>query len=84
MTPGEGLNSGGIVFKKAPQAPPPVEIGDILPDKYTMLMNRKRYGLPPVGANWHYYRVEARVYRVAYPSREVLEDVTHMVNRAFY
>ncbi|WP_143096115.1 hypothetical protein [Tranquillimonas alkanivorans] len=67
-----------------PQAPPPVEIGQILPEgRYRMMFNTGYYGLPPVADGWVYYRVDDDIYRVGRDTLEVLERVTHQANRAF-
>ncbi len=66
-----------------PQSPPLVEIGDVLPEEYLVLMNAGYYGLPPVGEGWRYYRVKRDVYRVENASRRVLEQVTDQTNGAF-
>ncbi|NKB27218.1 MAG: hypothetical protein GKR99_06540 [Rhodobacteraceae bacterium] len=76
------LSSGGAKFQKAPERVYPVQIGDTLPDTYYILMNTRRYGLPPPKDGWMYFRVEREVYRVDSRTREVLERVTDQANRA--
>lgn len=84
VTAGTGLNSGsGGHFKKARTAPPKFAIGDRLPDTYYVLLNSRRYGLPPVNDGTLYFRVERRVYLVDSATRRILEDVTSQTNRAF-
>lgn len=62
----------------------PVAIGEPLPWDYMMLLNSEYFGLPPVSDGWVYFRVEGRVVRADYATREVLEDVTSQTNRAFF
>ena len=78
----EDLNSGGAKFQKAPERVYPVKIGNTLPAQYYILMNTRRYGLPPPKDGWMYFRVEREVYRVDSRTREVLERVTEQANRA--
>lgn len=58
--------------------------GDVLPrGKYQMLLNSEYYGLPPNQAGTWYFRVDHRVMRVRPDTLEIVEDVTHLANRAF-
>ena len=64
------------------KAPPPVEIGEIIPrGKYSMVMDARWYGLPPAKDGWIYYRIERDVYRVDYRTMEVLERATDEAGR---
>ncbi len=74
--------AGGAKFQKAPEPIYPVEVGDTLPPQYYILMNTRRYGLPPPRDGWMYFRVEREVYRVDARTREVLERVTEQASRA--
>ncbi len=80
---GTEQTEAGAKWLSVPPAPPPVEIGEILPDEYQVLMNAGYYGLPPVESGWRYHRVENDVYRVENGTRRVLERVTSQANRAF-
>ena len=81
-----GLNSTekSSHFTKVEQKPLPVEIGEALPYDYMLLLNSEYFGLPPAQDGWAYFRVEGRVLRADFDTREVIEDVTHMTNRAFF
>ena len=58
--------------------------GDTLPSgEFNVLLNTEYYGLPAVGSDWLYYRVDNRVVKVNRRTMEVLEDVTHLTNAAF-
>lgn len=62
--------------------PGPVAIGTILErGQYSMLMNVRYYGLPPVKDGWVYMDIEDEIYRVDWRSHEVLERVTHQASR---
>lgn len=74
--------TGGKWLNVAPAAPP-VEVGDTLPKEYMVLTNTRYFGLPPVGDNWKYYRVERDIYRVENGTRTVLERVTNWANARF-
>ena len=64
------------------KAPPPVQIGEIIPrGKYSMVMDARWYGLPPARDGWIYYRIEKDVYRVDYRTMEVLERATDEAGR---
>ena len=64
------------------KAPPPVEIGEIIPrGKYSMVMDATWYGLPPAQDGWIYYRIGRDVYRVDYRTMEVLERATEETSR---
>ena len=64
--------------------PPPVALGEILPrGKYSILVNRRYYGLPPVEDGWVYMRIENDVYRVDYATRKVLQRVTDQTSANF-
>ncbi|WP_323765534.1 hypothetical protein [Marinovum sp.] len=84
VTAGSGLTGGTAGhFSKARVAPPKVAVGETLPEGHHVMINTRRYGLPPVTDGALYFRVERRVYRVDSATREILEDVTHLTNRAF-
>lgn len=60
------------------------KVGDHLPrGQYQILLNSEYYGLPPVIDGTWYFRVDHRVMRVRPDTLEILEDVTHLANRAF-
>lgn len=71
-------------MKTAERSPAPFSAGDTLPEGYMILLNSEYYGFPPAGPGWMYFRAEDHVLRVDYATREVLEDVTYMANRAFF
>lgn len=79
ITPSEPVER----FQQARVSPPLFEVGDTLPDDYYVMINTRRYGLPPVTDGTLYFRVERRVYLADSATREILADVTHLTNRAF-
>lgn len=76
--PGKGCLTAKIIRLPPPKpAPPPVEIGEIIPrGKYSMVLNARWYGLPDARDGWIYFRIEDEVYRVDYQTMEVLERAT--------
>ncbi len=57
--------------------PPPIALGTVIErGQYSMVLNARWYGLPPVKDGWVYYRIAEDVYRVDYRTMEVLERVT--------
>ena len=60
------------------------QVGDLLPrGQFQVLLNSEYYGLPPVPQGSWYFRVDRQVMRVRPDTLEILEDVTHLTNRAF-
>lgn len=66
---------------RAPK-PGPVKIGEVIErGEYSVMMNVRYYGLPPVSDGWVYMNIEDEIYRVDWRSLEVLERVTHQASR---
>ncbi len=59
--------------------------GDILtPGSFNLLVNAEYYGLPRADDGTWYVTIDRRVLRIRPGTYEVLEDVTHLANRAFW
>ena len=75
---GQGLSGGGAgKWLRAPERPPAARVGDrLVPGEHFRLINTRRYGLPPAGDDWVYYKLDRDIFRVDRDTLEVLEDVT--------
>ena len=66
-------------------AKPAFERGDILaPGSFNILLNAAYFGLPRPDPGTVYVAIDRRALKVRLGSYEVLEDVTHLTNRAFW
>jgi hypothetical protein len=64
-------------FIQLPPRPPAFAEGEVFPvAEHNILMNPKRYGLPPVDGPWRYYQIDHEVFRVDNATHQVLEVVT--------
>lgn len=61
---------------------PDYAVGDVFPVyKHSMLMDLRRYDLPPVTGPWRYYVLRGVIYKVGADSHKVLEVLGPAIRR---